>query len=239
MFTERLAKICESLEVTFHYNTKIEGIRIEAGKVAGVATSRGELKADAYVAAMGSYSPLMLKTIGIGVPVYPIKGYSLTVPITNAALAPVSTVMDETYKVATTRLGDRIRVGGTAEIAGYDTTLRPERRGPLDRSLRDLFPEAGDAGQGQLLVRAQADDARRHASPRTLGQVSQPVPQHRPRHARLDHGRRFGPRACRPHLRPPARDRGFRSVAVALRLVGAVSMRRRARVLPCAVLPQK
>ena len=150
LFTERLARICESLEVTFHYNTKIEGIRIEAGKVAGVATSRGELKADAYVAAMGSYSPLMLKTIGIGVPVYPIKGYSLTVPITNAALAPVSTVMDETYKVATTRLGDRIRVGGTAEIAGYDTTLRPERRGPLDRSLRDLFPEAGDAAKASF-----------------------------------------------------------------------------------------
>ena len=69
-------------------------------------------------------------------------------PITDEAVAPVSTVMDETYKVATTRLGDRIRVGGTAEIAGYDTTLRPHRRGPLDRSLRDLFPDAGDLSQG-------------------------------------------------------------------------------------------
>lgn len=150
MFTERLAQICEGLEVAFHYNTTIDGIQIEAGKVAGVATSRGVLKADAYVAALGSYSPLMLRTIGIGVPVYPIKGYSLTVPITDASVAPVSTVMDETYKVATTRLGDRIRVGGTAEIAGYDNMLRPQRRGPLDRSLRDLFPNAGDAGKASF-----------------------------------------------------------------------------------------
>jgi D-amino-acid dehydrogenase len=150
MFTERLAEICKGLDVTFHYNTKIEGIETDAGKISGVATSRGVLKADAYVAALGSYSPLMLKTIGVSVPVYPIKGYSITVPITNPDVAPVSTVLDETYKVATTRLGDRIRVGGTAEIAGYDNTLRPQRRGPLDRSLGDLFPEAGDLAKASF-----------------------------------------------------------------------------------------
>ena len=107
----------------------------------GVVTSRGVLTADIYVGAMGSYTPLMVAPLGIRLPVYPIKGYSLTVPITDASVAPVSTVMDETYKVATTRFDDRIRVGGTAEIAGWDTTLRPHRRGPLDRSLRDLFPQ--------------------------------------------------------------------------------------------------
>ena len=100
--------------------------------------------------ALGSYSPLMLRPLGISLPVYPIKGYSLTVPITDESVAPLSTVMDETYKVATTRLGNRIRIGGTAEIAGYDTALHPSRRGPLDRSLRELFPRAGDAGKASF-----------------------------------------------------------------------------------------
>jgi D-amino-acid dehydrogenase len=148
MFTEDLAALAESEGVTFHYGTSIERVVVDGGKVSGVATSRGMLTADAYVLALGSYSPLMLRPLGISLPVYPIKGYSLTVPITDEAVAPVSTVMDETYKVATTRLGDRIRVGGTAEIAGYDTTLHPSRRGPLDRSLRELFPRAGDASKG-------------------------------------------------------------------------------------------
>jgi D-amino-acid dehydrogenase len=144
MFTDALAAICESMGVVFRYGTRIESIAAEAGQVTGVATAKGTLKADAYVVALGSFSPILLRPLGIDVPVYPIKGYSLTVPITDASVAPVSTVMDETYKVATTRLGDRIRIGGTAEIAGYDLTLRPARRGPLERSLRDLFPLAGD-----------------------------------------------------------------------------------------------
>jgi D-amino-acid dehydrogenase len=150
MFTDRLAEICQGLGVSFRYDTKIEGVETDAGRVSGVATSAGNLKADAYVVALGSYSPMMLRPLGFNVPVYPIKGYSLTVPITDEAVAPVSTVMDETYKVATTRLGNRIRVGGTAEIAGYDNALRPHRRGPLDRSLRDLFPAAGDAAKASF-----------------------------------------------------------------------------------------
>ena len=147
MFTDRLAAMCEELGVVFRYGTRIEGIETDAGRVSAIATSAGPLRADAYVVALGSYSPLMLRPLGIGVPIYPIKGYSLTVPVTDDTVAPVSTVMDETYKVATTRLGDRIRIGGTAEIAGYDTALRPHRRGPLERSLRDLFPGAGDIGK--------------------------------------------------------------------------------------------
>ncbi|KQU92985.1 D-amino acid dehydrogenase [Devosia sp. Root105] len=150
MFTEALAGRAASHGVAFRYGTSIDHIATEAGAVTGVATDKGMLTADAYVVALGSYSPLLLRPLGIGLPVYPIKGYSLTVPITDASVAPVSTVMDETYKVATTRLGDRIRVGGTAEIAGYDTTLHPARRGPLDRSLRELFPNAGDASKASF-----------------------------------------------------------------------------------------
>ena len=85
----------------------------------------------------------MLKPIGIPVPVYPVKGYSITVPVIDADGAPVSTVMDESYKVAITRLGNRIRVGGTAEISGYSNQLYPARRATLDHSLTDLFPRGG------------------------------------------------------------------------------------------------
>jgi D-amino-acid dehydrogenase len=147
MFTEAMAKLAATAGVTFHYGTTIDRIEATGGTVTGVATSRGVLTADCYVAAMGSYTPELVAPLGIRLPVYPIKGYSLTVPIINASVAPLSTVMDETYKVATTRFENRIRVGGTAEISGWDTTLRPHRRGPLERSLRDLFPDAGDLSQ--------------------------------------------------------------------------------------------
>lgn len=150
LFTERLADLAVEAGVRFEYGTSISSIDVAGGAIASVTTSAGARTAEAYVVALGSYSPLLLRPLGIALPVYPIKGYSLTVPITDPSVAPVSTVMDETYKVATTRLGDRIRVGGTAEIAGYDTTLHPSRRGPLDRSLRDLFPKAGDASKASF-----------------------------------------------------------------------------------------
>jgi D-amino-acid dehydrogenase len=146
-FTEGLAGLAVTKGATFHFGTCIDRVVASGGRVTAVLTDKGTFMADAYVVALGSYSPLMLRPLGINLPVYPIKGYSLTVPITDETVGPVSTVMDETYKVATTRLGDRIRVGGTAEIAGYDTTLHPSRRGPLERSLRDLFPRAGDVSR--------------------------------------------------------------------------------------------
>jgi D-amino-acid dehydrogenase len=89
----------------------------------------------------------MLRAQRIAVPVYPVKGYSLTIPITEAAKAPESTVMDETYKVAVTRLGDRIRVGGTAELMGYSLKLRDARRDTLDHVVTDLFPGGGDVSR--------------------------------------------------------------------------------------------
>jgi D-amino-acid dehydrogenase len=150
LFTEGLAKLAANAGVTFHYSTAIEAIEITGESVTGIRTGRGTFTADRYVAALGSYTPLLVRPLGIRLPVYPIKGYSLTVPITDASVAPVSTVMDETYKVATTRFEDRIRIGGTAEIAGWDMTLRPHRRGPLERSLRDLFPQAGDLSRSSF-----------------------------------------------------------------------------------------
>jgi len=147
LFTEAMSKFATDAGVTFQFGTDIRGIRTEGDRVTGVVTGKGTLTADTYIGALGSFTPAMVSPIGIRLPVYPIKGYSLTVPIVDETVAPVSTVMDETYKVATTRFDHRIRVGGTAEIAGWDRTLRVHRRGPLERSLRDLFPRAGDVGK--------------------------------------------------------------------------------------------
>jgi len=144
MFTQALAKEAAKLGVQFKFNTSIERLVADGAGITGVITSAGTLHADAYVAALGSWSPRMLKPIGIAVPVYPVKGYSITVPINEADGAPVSTVMDESYKVAITRLGERIRVGGTAEISGYSSSLDAARRATLDHSLTDMFPRGGD-----------------------------------------------------------------------------------------------
>jgi D-amino-acid dehydrogenase len=144
MFTQALAVEAEKLGVRFEFNVAIDGLIADASRVTGVATSKGVLQADAYVVALGSWSPRLVRPLGISLPVYPVKGYSITVPIVDASGAPESTVMDESYKVAITRLGDRIRVGGTAEISGYSDKLYAARRATLDHSLTDLFPRGGD-----------------------------------------------------------------------------------------------
>ncbi|MBC3885483.1 D-amino acid dehydrogenase [Undibacterium griseum] len=149
-FTQNLAKLAEGLGAQFRYGVSIERLVKEGDQITSVMTSAGEFKADSYVLALGSYSPIMLRELGIRIPVYPIKGYSITVPITDASRAPESTVMDETYKVAITRLGDRIRVGGTAEITGYNLELRRDRRDTLEFSVTDLFPGGGDVAKAEF-----------------------------------------------------------------------------------------
>lgn len=144
MFTQALAVEAEKLGVRFSFNVGIQGLNADATRITGVATSAGMLQADAYVLALGSWSPRLVRPLGISLPVYPVKGYSITVPIVDPDGAPVSTVMDESYKVAVTRLGNRIRVGGTAEISGYSDKLYAARRATLDHSLTDLFPRGGD-----------------------------------------------------------------------------------------------
>ncbi|MFL6711178.1 MAG: D-amino acid dehydrogenase [Massilia sp.] len=150
MFTVRLAEMARELGVTFKQGVTIERLVSTGDKVTGVLTSAGEFTADSFVLALGSYSPLLARQLGIKIPVYPVKGYSITVPIADASGAPESTVMDETFKVAITRLGDRIRVGGTAEIAGYDLSLHQARRDTLEHSVTDLFPQGGDLKRGSF-----------------------------------------------------------------------------------------
>jgi D-amino-acid dehydrogenase len=143
-FTKRLAALCAERGVRFYYSAISGRVHRKAGRVDFIESMPGPIPADAWVMALGSYSPLWLRKVGMHIPVYPVKGYSITVPVADAEAAPVSTVMDETYKVAITRLGDRIRVGGTAEISGYDMTLHETRRATLEHSVGDLFPHGGD-----------------------------------------------------------------------------------------------
>jgi D-amino-acid dehydrogenase len=144
LFTQRLAEMAANRGVSFCYATTIQSLEIAGDRIEAVRTDRDLMRADVYVMALGSYSTPMARTLGIDLPIYPVKGYSLTVPIANAAKAPLSTVMDESYKVAITRLGNRIRVGGTAELSGYNTRLHAARRDTLELSVRGLFPAAGD-----------------------------------------------------------------------------------------------
>jgi D-amino-acid dehydrogenase len=149
-FTQNLAALAAQRGVQFRYGTQIKRLALAATQIDGVVTDTGTLKADAYLVALGSHSPLLLKPLGIRIPVYPVKGYSITVPITDATGAPESTVMDETHKVAVTRLGDRIRVGGTAELAGYTLKLHDARRHTLEHVVSDLFPHGGDVGRAEF-----------------------------------------------------------------------------------------
>nr|WP_314526394.1 D-amino acid dehydrogenase [uncultured Brevundimonas sp.] len=144
LFTNALAKLAAERGVIFHNGVQIHGLTETNGCVDGARTSIGALQADAVVVALGSYSPQMVAPLGLKLPVYPVKGYSITARIIDAARAPVSTVMDESYKVAITRLGDRIRVGGMAELSGYNNSLPHLRRETLEQSVGSLFPGGGD-----------------------------------------------------------------------------------------------
>ena len=146
-FSNRLAEMATELGVKFRWNTRIQALQVGGVAITGVHTDAGLLSADKVVLALGSYSPQMLAPIGLRIPVYPVKGYSITVPITDPAGAPESTIMDESHKVAVTRLGDRIRVGGTAELSGYNLHLREARRATLNHVVSDLFPNGGDVSK--------------------------------------------------------------------------------------------
>ncbi|WP_158784896.1 D-amino acid dehydrogenase [Pantoea sp. BAV 3049] len=149
LFTRRLAEMAATAGVTFRFNTPVDALLQEGNQIAGVKCGAEVVKADAYVVAFGSYSTALLNDI-VKVPVYPLKGYSLTIPVKDAEAAPVSTVLDETYKVAITRFDDRIRVGGMAEIVGYNTKLLPARRETLEMVISDLFPQGGHIEQASF-----------------------------------------------------------------------------------------
>lgn len=154
MFTKVLATLAKQRGVEFLFGHTIDGLEQNASGIAAVRvtgpTGATRITGDAYVMAMGSYSPLLARQLGLRLPVYPVKGYSLTLPISDEGGAPQSTVMDETFKVAVTRLGNRVRVGGTAELTGYNLKLRESRRQTLNHVVTDLFPRAGDVNKASF-----------------------------------------------------------------------------------------
>ena len=149
-FTVALAGMAQARGVRFAFGQNVQGLREAGNRIAGVVLADGQvLQADHYVLALGSYSRALLQPLGLNLPVYPVKGYSLTLPLRDEALAPRSTVLDETYKIAITRFDQRIRVGGMAELAGFDLRLNLRRRATLEMVVSDLFP-GGDLAQAEF-----------------------------------------------------------------------------------------
>ena len=149
-FSQALAERAKALGVQFRFGVNVQGLMHDGTDITGVATGGGMVTADSYLLALGSHSTAMLRPLGLPIPVYPVKGYSITVPITDPAQAPESTLMDESHKVAVTRLGDRIRVGGMAQLSGFDMALDPVRRRTLEFVVNDLFPRGGDVSRAKF-----------------------------------------------------------------------------------------
>ena len=141
IFTTKLTEMAKELGVEFKLNESIQQIQRHGDTITGVISNNQLITADAYLVCLGSWSRPLMRNIA-PIPVYPLKGYSITVPIADAEFAPQSTMLDESYKIAITRFDERIRVGGMAEVAGFDKTLNPKRQDTLLMVLNDLFPKA-------------------------------------------------------------------------------------------------
>ncbi|MCD6034889.1 MAG: dadA [Rickettsiales bacterium] len=146
LFTQGLAMAAERThtKVTFKYNTAIYGLTHEGDKITGVVTNDGVLQADAYVVALGSYSPLVLQSAGINVPIYPLKGYSISIPVDDHKDAPSIGITDQARKIVYSRLGNILRIAGTAELAGHNPKVRQSRINSIIQAVKETFPDAGD-----------------------------------------------------------------------------------------------
>jgi D-amino-acid dehydrogenase len=154
-FARELVKHCEANGVQFRMSHTITALREAGGSIDHVEVTDTEgrfqrIRGDAYVVAMGSLSPLLVKPLGIRLPIYPAKGYSVTIPVADAALAHQVSLTDDEYKLVFSRLGDRLRIAGTAELNGYDRDLNRVRCEAIVRRVEALFPGAGDSSQAQF-----------------------------------------------------------------------------------------
>ena len=147
LFSTEVYKKCVEMGVNFEFNTEIKSLQISNDKIASVSTDSGEIKADCYSVSLGSYSTKILSKIGIEIPIYPVKGYSITLPVLSNEDAPQSTIMDEKNKIAITRLGDRIRVAGMAHLTDFDKNLRTKSLDSLMSGLDLLFPKSYESSE--------------------------------------------------------------------------------------------
>lgn len=151
LFTRNLASLAGGKGAAFLYDRTIRRLSVAGGRVQGVvveSAAGGEetLTADAYVVALGSYSPLLTRPVGLDLPVYPAKGYSATADVIDASRAPVVSLIDDSKKIVFSRLGNRLRIAGTAELSGYSTDLNDVRCEALTRRAKEIFPGAAAYG---------------------------------------------------------------------------------------------
>jgi D-amino-acid dehydrogenase len=154
-FARELVKRCEADGVQFLMSHTVTALREAGGHIDHVEATDPSgrfqrLRADAYVLAMGSLSPLYAQALGISLPIYPAKGYSVTMPVKDPSMAHQVSLTDDEYKLVFSRLGDRLRIAGTAELNGYDRDLNRVRCEAIVRRVEELFPGAGDASQAQF-----------------------------------------------------------------------------------------
>jgi D-amino-acid dehydrogenase len=149
-FTQALARMAAAKGVKFLYGHAIRKLLVERDGMRGVDTGNEILKADAYVVALGSYSPLLTRPIGVELPVYPAKGYSATADILDPALAPTVSLIDDSAKIVFSRLGSRLRIAGTAELSGYSTELNEVRCQALIKRAMEIFPGAAEYGKASF-----------------------------------------------------------------------------------------
>jgi len=148
-FTQALAGLAAARGAEFRYGASISGVELESGRARGVRLARGEvIAADAVVVALGSYSPRLLAPLGIRLPIFPLKGYSITVALQpDAPEAPTVSLSDEAHKIVISRFGNRLRAAGTADLAGYDLSINRARCEAIAQRLRQLFPQLAVAGE--------------------------------------------------------------------------------------------
>jgi D-amino-acid dehydrogenase len=151
-FTTQLAQRAQAIGARFLPGTTVEGFTTAGDRVIAAHAGAQRVPADAFVVALGSYSPLLLAPLGISIPVYPLKGYSITIPLTAqaAAAAPSVSLTDESHKLVLSRLGDRLRCAGTAELNGYDTSVNEVRCAAILRRAEELFPALAGARDVKL-----------------------------------------------------------------------------------------
>jgi D-amino-acid dehydrogenase len=144
LFTRGLAATCRARGVAFRLGEEVRGLDLEGGRVRAIATDKGRVEADAYVLAAGCHSPRLGRMAGLGLPIYPVKGYSVTLPIEGRNNPPTLSGVDEDNLFAFANYGDRVRMTAIAEFAGYDTAHRPGDFATILRAARELFPSAGN-----------------------------------------------------------------------------------------------
>ena len=150
LFAQALQTHCEQMGVRFYFGEQVSALDVVADKVVGVIANGRHVAAEHVVLTTGCGSKALLQSVGIDVPIYPIKGYSMTVPVVDESKAPQSTVLDYQYKVAITRMGATIRVGGIAEISGWSRTKHGHNIDTLKMVLQDLFPDCADVDAAEL-----------------------------------------------------------------------------------------